>query len=130
VSVCPYYNRPSQDGLREHFARIAEATERKIIVYNVPYRTRVNLANATLLALAELPNIVGVKDPTGNLSQSLELLRQRPEGFSVMTGEDALFFTMLPTALMAESLPQRISPLSGSSLCTNQHERMTSATLE
>ena len=95
VSVCPYYNRPSQDGMREHFTRIAEATDRQILVYNIPYRTSVNLANDTLLRLAELPNVVGVKDSSGNLAQSLDLLRERPEGFAVMTGDDALFYTML-----------------------------------
>jgi 4-hydroxy-tetrahydrodipicolinate synthase len=95
VSVCPYYNRPSQDGLREHFTRIAEATDREILIYNIPYRTSVNLRNETLLGLAELPNIVGVKDSSGDLAQSLELLRFRPKGFAVMTGDDPLFYTML-----------------------------------
>ena len=95
VSVCPYYNRPSQDGMREHFTRIAEATAREILIYNIPYRTSVNLANETLLRLAELRNIVGVKDSSGNLAQSLELLRLRPQGFAVMTGDDASFYTML-----------------------------------
>jgi len=95
VSVCPYYNRPSQDGMREHFTRIAEATARRIVIYNIPYRTGVNLTNETLLRLAELSNIVGVKDSSGNLAQSLELLRIRPKGFAVMTGEDAYFYTML-----------------------------------
>jgi len=80
VSVCPYYNRPSQDGMREHFTRIAEATDRQILVYNIPYRTSVNLANDTLLRLAELPNVVGVKDSSGNLAQSLDLLQRRPAG--------------------------------------------------
>src|ERR1700730_7522520 len=95
LSVCPYYNRPSQDGMREHFTRIAEATDRPILIYNIPYRTGVNLTNETLLALAELPNIVGVKDSSGNIAQSLDLLRQRPDGFAVLTGEDAYFYTML-----------------------------------
>jgi len=95
LSVCPYYNRPSQDGLREHFIRVAEATDRPILIYNIPYRTGVNLANDTLLALAEHPNIAGVKDSSGNLAQSLELLRRRPEGFAVLTGDDAHFFTTL-----------------------------------
>ena len=95
VSVCPYYNRPPQDGLREHFLRIAEATDRQIVIYNIPYRTGVNLANDTLLELAERPNIVGVKDSSGNLAQSIELLRRRPAGFSVMTGEDNYYYTML-----------------------------------
>ena len=95
VSVCPYYNRPGQDGLLQHFTRIAEATDRQILIYNIPYRTSVNLANDTLLELAELPNIVGVKDSSGNLAQSLDLLRRRQKGFSVMTGEDASLYTML-----------------------------------
>jgi 4-hydroxy-tetrahydrodipicolinate synthase len=95
VSVCPYYNRPTQDGMREHFTRIADATDRAILIYNIPYRTSVNLANETLLRLAELRNIVGVKDSCGTLAQSLDLLRQRPAGFAVMTGDDAAFYTLL-----------------------------------
>jgi 4-hydroxy-tetrahydrodipicolinate synthase len=95
LSVCPYYNRPSQDGMREHFTRVAEATDRPLLIYNIPYRTGVNLANDTLLALAEVPNIAGVKDSSGIIAQSLDLLRQRPPGFAVLTGEDAFFYTML-----------------------------------
>jgi 4-hydroxy-tetrahydrodipicolinate synthase len=95
VSVCPYYNRPSQDGMREHFTRIAEATDRQILIYNIPYRTSVNLANETLLRLAELPNIAGVKDSSGSVAQSLELMRLRPKGFAVLTGDDPLLYTML-----------------------------------
>ena len=95
VSVCPYYNRPSQEGMLAHFTRIAEATDRRILIYNIPYRTSVNLANDTLLRLAELPNMVGVKDSSGSLAQSVELLRRRPEGFAVMTGDDGVFYTML-----------------------------------
>jgi 4-hydroxy-tetrahydrodipicolinate synthase len=95
VLVCPYYNRPTQDGLREHFARIAAAIDRQVVIYNIPYRTGVNLVNDTLLELAERPNIVGVKDSCGSLVQSLDLLRRRSAGFSVMTGEDNLYYTML-----------------------------------
>jgi len=95
VSVCPYYNRPGQDGLRDHFAAIAGATDRPVMIYNIPYRTAVNLENDTLLELAELPNIVGVKDSSGDLAQSLDLLARRPEGFAVLTGEDAMIYTML-----------------------------------
>jgi 4-hydroxy-tetrahydrodipicolinate synthase len=95
LAVCPYYNRPSQDGLYQHFTRIAQATDRPILIYNIPYRTGVNLANDTLLALAELPNVAGVKDSCGNIAQSLDLLRRRPEGFAVLTGEDAYFYTLL-----------------------------------
>jgi 4-hydroxy-tetrahydrodipicolinate synthase len=95
VSVCPYYNRPSQDGLREHFTRIAEATDRPILIYNIPYRTSVNMSTDILLELARLPNIVGVKDSSGSLAQSLDLLRRRPDGFAVMTGDDPSLYTML-----------------------------------
>jgi 4-hydroxy-tetrahydrodipicolinate synthase len=95
VSVCPYYNRPSQDGLAAHFRAIAGATGRAVLIYNIPYRTAVNLSNDTLLDLAQVPNIVGVKDSSGSLAQSLELLQRRPADFAVLTGEDALYFTMM-----------------------------------
>ncbi len=95
VSVCPYYNRPSQDGLIAHFKAIASETDREVFIYNIPYRTAVNLSNDSLLELAEVPNIAGVKDSCGILAQSLDLLGRKPPGFSVLTGEDALYFTML-----------------------------------
>jgi 4-hydroxy-tetrahydrodipicolinate synthase len=95
VSVCPYYNRPTQDGLRAHFTAISEATDRQILIYNIPYRTSVNLANESVLRLAELTNIVGIKDSSGNIAQSLMLLANKPAGFSVLTGEDHLFFPLL-----------------------------------
>ena len=95
VSVCPYYNRPSQDGLIAHFRAIAAATDRDVLIYNVPYRTAVNLANDSLLELADVKNIVGVKDSSGSIAQSLELLTRKPKDFSVLTGEDALYFTMM-----------------------------------
>jgi len=93
--ACPYYTRPSQEGLYRHFAALAGATTRPILVYNIPYRTGVNMANETLLRLAELPNIVGVKDCCADQTQSFDLMRARPPGFSVMTGEDALFYAAL-----------------------------------
>jgi 4-hydroxy-tetrahydrodipicolinate synthase len=95
VSVCPYYNRPGQDGLIAHFRRIAAATDRDVLIYNIPYRTAVNLANDSLLELAQVPNVVGMKDSSGILAQSLDLLARKPADFSVLTGEDALFFTMM-----------------------------------
>jgi 4-hydroxy-tetrahydrodipicolinate synthase len=93
--ACPYYSRPSQEGLRRHFTRLAEHTEKPILLYNIPYRTAVNLANETLFRLAELPNIVGVKDCCADATQSYDLLRQRPPGFAVLTGEDSLFYGAL-----------------------------------
>jgi 4-hydroxy-tetrahydrodipicolinate synthase len=95
VSVCPYYNRPTQDGLAAHFRKIAEATDRQIVIYNIPYQTGVNLTNDTLLSLAEKDNVVGVKDSSGNIAQSLELLCRRPPDFAVMTGEDNFYYTIL-----------------------------------
>ena len=93
--ACPYYTRPSQDGLFRHFSALAAATARPIMIYNIPYRTGVNLGNATMLRLAERTNIVGVKDCCADATQSFDLLRHRPAGFSVLTGEDALFYTAL-----------------------------------
>src|SRR5262249_6829334 len=95
VSVCPYYNRPGQDGLIAHFRAIAAATDRDVLIYNIPYRTSVNLTNESLLELAEIANIVGAKDSCGILAQSLDLLARKPADFSVLTGEDALYFTMM-----------------------------------
>jgi 4-hydroxy-tetrahydrodipicolinate synthase len=95
VSVCPYYNRPSQDGLIEHFRAIAGATDRDVLIYNIPYRTSINLSNDSMIELAHVPNIVGCKDSSGSIAQSLDLLQRKPESFSVLTGEDALYFTMM-----------------------------------
>jgi 4-hydroxy-tetrahydrodipicolinate synthase len=95
LSICPYYNRPTEEGICEHFRQIAAATDRNVLIYNIPYRTAVNLSNDAVLSLSETPNIVGIKDSCANLAQSIDLLRRRPPGFSVMTGDDALFYTML-----------------------------------
>jgi 4-hydroxy-tetrahydrodipicolinate synthase len=93
--ACPYYTRPSQLGLYRHFAALADHTGRPILIYNIPYRTGVNMSNETLLRLAERANIVGVKDCSADPVQSSDLLRARPPGFSVLTGEDALYFAAL-----------------------------------
>ena len=88
----PYYTRPKQIGLQQHFETLAGATERPILIYNIPYRTGVNLENDTLLRLAETPNIIGLKDCCADMAQTFDLLSRRDEGFFVLTGEDALFF--------------------------------------
>ncbi len=93
--ACPYYTRPSQHGLMLHFAGLADATARPIMIYNIPYRTGVNLGNETMLRLAERSNIVGVKDCCGDTLQTVDLLRKRPRSFAVLTGEDALFYGAL-----------------------------------
>jgi 4-hydroxy-tetrahydrodipicolinate synthase len=91
----PYYSRPSQRGLLQHFEALADSTARPIMLYNIPYRTGVNLDTATILQLAERSNIVGIKDCAADTLQSVELLRRRPRGFAVLTGEDALFYGAL-----------------------------------
>lgn len=94
--VTPYYNRPGQDGLIEHFRAVAGETQRTVIAYNVPYRTGVNLSTDALLEIAESePNVRAVKDSCGDIEQSLDLLQRAPDDLSVLTGEDHLFFTSL-----------------------------------
>lgn len=95
LSVSPYYNRPDQRGIYEHFRRISEATALDIILYNIPYRTGRNIELDTILRLSELDNIVAIKDACGDFGKSAELIQNRPEGFSVLTGEDAFFFSTL-----------------------------------
>ncbi len=91
----PYYSRPSQRGLLQHFRVLADHASWPIVLYNIPYRSAVNLTNETLLALAEHPNIVGLKDCGADRAQSIDLLRRRPAGFRVLTGEDALYYEAL-----------------------------------
>jgi 4-hydroxy-tetrahydrodipicolinate synthase len=91
----PYYVRPSQRGLHQHFAALADHAALPIVLYNIPYRTSVNLANETLLALAEHPNIAGLKDCCADRAQSIDLLRRRPPGFRILTGEDAQYHDAL-----------------------------------
>jgi len=91
----PYYLRPSQRGLLTHFNDLADHASWPIMLYNIPYRSSVNLTNETLLRLAQHPNIVGMKDCCADRAQSIDLLRRRPEGFRVLTGEDAQYFDAL-----------------------------------
>lgn len=91
----PYYSRPSQRGLLQHFTALADHASWPIALYNIPYRASVNLETETLLELARHPNIIGMKDCGANRAQSIELLRRRPAGFRVLTGEDSLYFEAL-----------------------------------
>jgi 4-hydroxy-tetrahydrodipicolinate synthase len=88
----PYYLRPSQRGLTKHFTVLADHASWPVVLYNIPYRTGVNLDNETLLALAVHPNIVGLKDCCADRAQSADLLRRRPPGFRILTGEDAQYY--------------------------------------
>jgi 4-hydroxy-tetrahydrodipicolinate synthase len=91
----PYYSRPSQRGLLAHFTILADHAAFPIVLYNIPYRSAVNLANETLLRLARHPNIVGLKDCCADRAQSIDLLHNRPAGFRVLSGEDAQYFEAL-----------------------------------
>ena len=89
LSVVPYYNKPTQEGLYRHFRAIAEAVDLPMIVYNVPGRTVADLQNDTVLRLAQVPNIVGIKDATANLERGSDLIRRKPREFRVYSGDDA-----------------------------------------
>jgi 4-hydroxy-tetrahydrodipicolinate synthase len=90
LTASPYYNKPTQEGQYQHFKSIAEAVNKPIILYNVPGRTAANLEAGTVARLAEIPNIVGVKEASGNLTQIAEICSAAGEGFSVLSGDDAL----------------------------------------
>ena len=93
LMITPYYNKPTQEGIYQHFKVVAEATKIPIIVYNVPGRTSLNLLPETVARLAQLPNIVGIKEATGDLNQGARVIRLCPDDFIVLSGDD---FTAFP----------------------------------
>jgi len=95
LSVTPYYNKPTPEGLYQHYKAIAESTDLPIVVYNVPGRTGVNIDPATLVRLASIPNIIGVKEASGNVTQMAEICRAVPSDFIVMSGDDALTLPLM-----------------------------------
>ena len=86
--VVPYYNRPTQEGMYQHFRKIAEAVDLPAILYNVPGRTVADMANETVLRLAQIPGVIGIKDATGNIGRGCDLMRLAPKGFAVYSGDD------------------------------------------
>ena len=92
LSATPYYNKPTQEGLARHFQAVADASIRPVCLYNVPGRTAVNLLPATALRLAAHPNVRGIKEASGDLRQIMEIIRHRPAGFAVLSGDDWLAF--------------------------------------
>jgi 4-hydroxy-tetrahydrodipicolinate synthase len=92
--VGPYYNRPSQEGIAEHFRAVARVTERPIIIYNIPMRTGRNIEVGTVVELSRVPNIVGIKDASGDINQTMNILARAGDGFSVLSGEDHLMFSI------------------------------------
>lgn len=116
LSICPYYNKPSQEGLYQHFKVIAKESPRPIILYNVPGRTGVNLKPDTLVKLArECENIVGVKEASGSLEQVDEIIKKKPDNFDVISGDDALTFSMIASgavgviSVIGNALPREFS---------------------
>ncbi len=116
LSVSPYYNRPSQEGIYQHFKKIAESTQKKIIIYNVPSRTGSNIFPETVLRLAqEYGNIIGIKESSGNLFQSYEIINNKPKEFSVIAGDDSLAVPITlgggegVISVLAQAIPQIFS---------------------
>lgn len=96
LSVVPYYNKPSQEGIYQHFSAVAQASPLPVLLYNVPGRTGVNMAAATTLRLAaEYPNIIGVKEASGNFVQMDEIIKHKDDGFMVISGDDGITFPLI-----------------------------------
>ncbi len=118
LSVAPYYNKPNQRGLAQHFKQIAETSPVPVVIYNVPGRTGVNITADTTLQLAnECPNIIGIKEASGNIAQVMQILRNKPEKFAVISGDDSLTFPMIALgasgviSVMANALPKEMSQM-------------------
>jgi 4-hydroxy-tetrahydrodipicolinate synthase len=118
LSVCPYYNKPSQEGLYQHFKAIAAATELPVVLYNVPGRTGVNLKAETTVRLArDCKNIVAIKEASGNLEQVDEIIKNKPNDFDVISGDDSLTFPMVSCgavgviSVIGNALPKEFSKM-------------------
>lgn len=116
LSVCPYYNKPSQEGLYQHFKAIANATSLPVILYNVPGRTGINMKAETTIRLAkDCENVVAVKEASGNLEQVDEILKNKPDGFGVLSGDDSLTYPMIACgaegviSVIGNALPKEFS---------------------
>lgn len=122
LSATPYYNKPTPDGLFRHFSAIADASQVPICLYNVPGRTALNMQPATVLRLSEHPNIIGIKESSGDLAQVQHLLLGRPEGFAVLSGEDWMALAVIAAggdgliSVASNEVPRLMSRLVGSSL--------------
>ena len=118
LSVCPYYNKPSQEGLYQHFKAIAAATKLPVVLYNVPGRTGVNMKAETTVRLArDCKNIVAIKEASGNLEQVDEIIKNKPDTFDVISGDDALTFPMISCgavrviSVIGNALPKEFSKM-------------------
>ncbi|MDR0185638.1 4-hydroxy-tetrahydrodipicolinate synthase [Prevotella brunnea] len=116
LSICPYYNKPSQEGLYQHFKAIAEISPLPIVLYNVPGRTGVNMKAETTVRIAkDFPNVVGIKEASGDLAQIDEIMKLKPTNFEVISGDDALTFPMIVSgavgviSVIGNALPKEFS---------------------
>lgn len=116
LSVCPFYNKPSQEGLYQHFKAIAEASPLPVVLYNVPGRTGINMKSDTTVRLArDCDNIVAIKEASGSLEQVDEIIKNKPERFDVISGDDALTFSMVASgaagsiSVIGNALPKEVS---------------------
>lgn len=134
LSICPFYNKPSQEGLYQHFKAIAQNAPLPIVMYNVPGRTGVNMKPSTTVRLAsEFPNIVGIKEASGSLEQVDEILKNKPRHFDAISGDDALTFSMIASgakgviSVIGNALPKEFSRMIrlSSMASTNRHARST-----
>ncbi len=118
LQVVPYYNRPTQEGMYRHFKAIAEAVDLPVILYNVPGRTVADMSNETILRLAAIDNIVGVKDATGNIGRGLDLLRLAPSDFAVYSGDDPTAMALMLAGGKGNiSVTANVAPRAMAELC-------------
>ncbi len=128
LSVVPYYNKPTQEGIFQHFRTIAETVEIPLILYNVPGRTIADMTNETVLRLAEIPNIVGIKDATGDIGRGVMLMRDLPEDFAVYSGDDPTAAALMlmgargNISVTANVIPQIMSRLCAAARSGNVEE--------
>lgn len=119
LQVVPYYNKPSQEGIYQHFASIAEAVDIPIILYNVPSRTIADMSNDTALRLAKIDNIVGIKDATGDVERGAELISAAPEDFSVYSGDDGTALELIRAGARGDiSVTANVAPALMSAMCS------------
>ncbi len=118
LQVVPYYNRPTQEGMYQHFKKIAEAVDLPVILYNVPGRTVADMSNDTILRLAQVPGVIGVKDATGNIGRGCDLMRLAPEGFAVYSGDDPTAMALMLCGAKGNiSVTANIAPRAMHELC-------------
>lgn len=122
LTASPYYNKPTQEGQYQHFRAIAEAVDKPLILYNVPGRTGANIETATLARLAQIPNIIGVKEASGNISQIAEVCNTVPEDFRVFSGDDAVTLPVISLggvgiiSVASNEIPRKMSEMTRAAL--------------